>query len=91
MTDKNELMNHKKPEHPSNIACKYFLTNTCRRNSNQVALCWFRRDQLPLSAPNVTNAAPGVATSVSPLWNKKFLTSRQNPEPESRLQKVQLA
>ena len=31
-----------------------------------------RHDQLPLSAPIMANAAPGVETSVSPLWNKKI-------------------
>ena len=61
-----------KREHPSIIECKYFIKKTCRRSRNQRALCWFRYDQLPLSAPNLMNAAPGVATSVSPLWKKIF-------------------
>ena len=49
--DKNELMHHRKHEHSINILCKYFLTSTCIRSSNQGALCWFRHDQLPLSGP----------------------------------------
>ena len=77
-------MYHRKCEHPSNIVCKYILTNTCRKSSNQGALSWFRRYQLPLSAPNVANAAPGVATSVSPVWNKKIPSSQQEPEPYVR-------
>ena len=32
----------------------------------------------------MANAAPGVATSVSPLWNKISLTSRHEPEPYVR-------
>ena len=84
---KIELMNHRKLEHPSTIVCKYFLTNTYRRSSNQGALCWFRHDQLPLSAPNVANAAPGVATSVSPLWNTNFpLLPAMSQSPMSGLQ-----
>ena len=69
--DENELVHHRKREHPSKIVCKYFLTNPCKRSSNQGALCWFRHDQLPLCAPNVANAAHGVEISVSLLWNKK--------------------
>ena len=30
-SDKNEMMHHRKREHPSNIMCKYFLSNKCRR------------------------------------------------------------
>ena len=71
-TWKNNFVDKNEREHPRNIVCKYFLKNTCRRIGNQRALCWFRYDQLPLSAPNVANAAPGVATSVSPLWNTNF-------------------
>ena len=56
--DKNYFMHHRKREHLSNMMCKFFLSNTCRRSSNQGALCWFRHDELPLSAP-------GVATSVT--------------------------
>ena len=58
--DKNELMHHRKREHPRNIFWEYFPKNTCRRSSNQGALCLFRHDldQLHLSAPNVANAAP---------------------------------
>ena len=78
-------MQYRKPEYPSNIMCKFFLTKTCRRSSNQGALCWFRHDQLPLSAPNVAIALPGVATLVSTLWEKKFpLTSRHESEPYVR-------
>ena len=74
-------MHHRKREHTSNIVCKYFLTNTCRRSSNQGALCWFRHDQHPLSA------TPGVATSVSPLWNTNFpLLPAMSQSPISGLQ-----
>ena len=67
---KNELM---LVRNVSNIVSKYFLKNTCRRSTLvQRVLCWFWYYQLPLSAPNVANAAPGVATSVSPLWNANF-------------------
>ena len=65
-------MHHKQHEHLSNIACKFFLTNTFRRSSNQGELCWFRNDQVPLSAPTVANATPGVVTSISPLLNTNF-------------------
>ena len=58
LAGKNKLMHHRKREHPINIVCKYFLTNTCRRSSNQGALSWFRHYQLHLSAPNVGNATP---------------------------------
>ena len=85
--EKNLLRHHRKHEHPSKIVCKYFLTNTCRRSSNQGALCWFRHDQLPLSAPNVANAEPGVATSVSPFWNTNFpLLPAMSQSPMSGLQ-----
>ena len=74
--DKNELMHHRKHEHPRNIEYKYFLTNTCRRSSNQGALCCFRHDQLPLSAPNV-----------SPLWNTNIpLLPAMSQSPMSGLQ-----
>ena len=49
---------------------------------------WFRYDQLPLSAPNVANAAPGVATSVSPLWNTNIpLLPAMSQNPMLGLQK----
>ena len=70
--DKNEFVQHRKREHPSNIVVKYFLTNTCRRSSNQGALSCFRHDQLPLCVPNVAKAAQGVAKSVAIWWNKKI-------------------
>ena len=70
--DKNILMHNRKRESPINIVCKYFLKKTRIRSNNQRALCWFRYDELSLSAPNVANNAPGVATSVSPLWNTNF-------------------
>ena len=38
---KNELMHHRKREHPSNVACKYFLKNLCRR-SNKCGKCCTR-------------------------------------------------
>ena len=85
--DKNKFVHHRNCEHPSKIVCKYFLTNTCRQSSNQEALCWFRHDQLPLCAPNVANAAQGVAISVSPLRNKKNpLLPAMSQSPMSGLQ-----
>ena len=81
------LIHHRKREHSSNIVCKYFLTNSWRRRSNQGALCWFRHDLLPLSAPNVGNAAPGVETSVFPLCNTNFpLLPAMSQSPISGLQ-----
>ena len=78
-------MNHRKGEHPSNIVCKYFLTNTCRRSRNQGALFWLRYDQLTLPAPHVANAGPNVATSVCPFVEHKFsLIFRHEPEPYVR-------
>ena len=71
-SDRNEVMHHRKREHPSNIMCKYFLTNTCRRSANQGALCWYRHEMLPTNAPPVANTAPFVATSASPSWNINF-------------------
>ena len=68
----NELVHHRKREHPSKIRCKYFLTNTCRISSNQGALCGFRHDQLPLCAPNVANAAQGVKNQSPPCGPKKM-------------------
>ena len=44
----NELVHHRKREHPSKIRCKYFLTNTCRISSDQGALGGFRHDQLQM-------------------------------------------
>ena len=41
-------------------------------------------DKLPPSAPNVVNAAPGVATSVSSCGKKNSLTSRHEPDPYVR-------
>ena len=71
-SDRNELMHHRKREHPSNIICKYFLSNNCRRSANQGALCWYRHDHLPSTATSVINTAPYAATSASPSWNTNF-------------------
>ena len=37
-SSKNEMMNHKKKEHPSNIICKNFCLGNCRRSEDQ---CWY--------------------------------------------------
>ena len=71
-SDKNELMHHKKREHPSNIICKHFLDGNCRRSANNGAMCWYRHDQLPMTAPNVNRSnliipAPGTTS-----WNMNF-------------------
>ena len=71
-SDRNELMHHRKREHPSNIICKHFLANNCRRSANQGALCWYRHDHLPATAPAVVNTAPFSATSASASWNTNF-------------------
>ena len=73
--DNNLLIHYRICEHKSNIVLKYFLTTTCRRSSNQGALCWFRHDQLPLSAPKVANAkqewhhlSPPCVTQIFPYF-----------------------
>ena len=71
-SDKNELMHHKKREHPNNIICKYFLNGNCRRSANNGALCWFRHDQLPTSAPSVVRNPLHLPPPGSPSWNMDF-------------------
>ena len=71
-SDRNELIHHKKREHPSNIICKYFLNGNCRRSANNGALCWFRHDQLPTSAPSVVRNPLNLPPPGSPSWNMDF-------------------
>ena len=71
-SDKNELMHHKKREHPNNIICKHFLSGNCRRSANQGALCWYRHDQLPISAQSVVTNPLFLPPPGSPTWNMDF-------------------
>ena len=71
-SDKNELMHHKKREHPNNIRCKHFLCGNCGRNANQGALCWYRHDQLPMSAQSVVTNPLLLPPPGSPNWNMDF-------------------
>ena len=43
-SNKNDMMNHKKREHPSNIICKNFCLGNCRRSEDQ---CWYLHKILP--------------------------------------------
>ena len=71
-SDRNELMHHKKREHPNNIICKYFLNGNCRRSANNGALCLFRHDQLPTYAPSVVRNPLHLPPPGSPSWNMDF-------------------
>ena len=70
--DKHELIHHKKNMSISAILC---LNTFSQTHSEEAAT----RENY------VANATPGVATSISPLWNTIFsLTSRHEPEPDVR-------
>ena len=43
-SNKNDMMNHKKGEHPSNIVCKNFFLGSCRRSEQQ---CWYLHKIFP--------------------------------------------
>ena len=85
--DKNELMHHRKHDHSINILCKYFLTSKCIRSSNQEHYVGSDMTNSLCLVHNVANATPGVATSVSPLWNTNFpLLRAMSQSPMSGLQ-----
>ena len=65
-------MHHKKREHPSNIICKYFMTNNCRRSARQGADCWYRHEMLPVTAQSVARQNQNMPQIGSPDWNTNF-------------------
>ena len=71
-SDKNELMHHKKREHPSNIMCQYFLSGNCRQSANQGAKCWYRHNLLPITAQNVERVNIPIPPHGRPSWNQNF-------------------
>ena len=70
-TKRNELMFHKKRVHPSNIVCSNFLGGYCRRGVSG-EFCWYRHDQLPVSATNVRRPQISLPPPGSTSWDTDF-------------------
>ena len=90
-SSKNEMMNHKKTEHPSNIVCKNFLLGLCRRPENQ---CWYlhqtsRSVSHKVALPNNLNTSQQPRqlspTATSPATSSVNAPSiNLNPSPQSK-------